>query len=496
VSTVCSSSLVAMHHAVRGLQAGDCDLAVAGGVNLLLDGGGMVVLAQIGALSPDGTCKTFSADADGYGRGEGCALVVLKRLADAERDGDRVLGVIRGSAVNHDGRSSGLTAPSGPAQQVVLREALQFAGLEARRRRLPRVPRDRDAARRPDRGPRAGEVYAVVARGVERPLLLGSAKGVVGHLEAAAAMAGVVKVLLAFRHGVVPPNPVPEVNPELPLHEFALRINTEVTAVAAPRERARRAAVSSFGLSGTNAHVILEEPPARPERQVVRGEGPYVWPVSGRHEAQVRANAAASPRSTRTRRTSARRWSPRAGSSSCAGRWWAVTTATRSRRGAEAGGAPRRPRVAGVRVRRPGLAASRGWAPSSYAWSPVFRAGVRRGGGGAAGRGAGTCGRRCGRTPTAGGPDGVDPAGAVRVQVAQAALWRAWAWAVGWWWATRSVSSRPPWSPGCGRSRTPRGWSRARSADGRAAAGGAMVAVGAPEGEVSRRWSRARSSRR
>jgi acyl transferase domain-containing protein/NADPH:quinone reductase-like Zn-dependent oxidoreductase/acyl carrier protein len=290
VNTVCSSALVAMHHAVRGLQDGDCDLAIAGGVNLLLDGGGMVVLAQIGALSPDGTCKTFSADADGYGRAEGCALVVLKRLADAERDGDRVLGVIRGSAVNNDGRSSGLTAPSGPAQQVVMREALAQTGFGPEAVDFLECHGTGTRLGDPIEVRAAAEVYAST-REASNPLLLGSAKGVVGHLEAAAAMAGVVKILLAFRHGVVPPTPVREVNPELPLGEFPLRIVGEVTPWARRAGHVRRAAISSFGLSGTNAHMVFEEPPARAERVVVRGEGPYVWAVSGRSEAQVRANA-------------------------------------------------------------------------------------------------------------------------------------------------------------------------------------------------------------
>jgi acyl transferase domain-containing protein/acyl carrier protein len=292
VNTVCSSSLVAMHHAVKALQDGECDLALAGGVNLLVDPHGAVALAQVGALAPDGACKTFAADADGYGRGEGVALLVLKRLSDAERDGDRILGVIRGSAVNHDGRSSGLTAPSGPAQQLVIADALAAAKVR---------PEDVDFLECHGTGTKLGdpievraaaEVYAV-SRPAERPLWLGSAKTVVGHLEAAAAMAGVVKILLALRHEVLPPTPVSSPNPELPLAEFPLRLATE--AVPWPRRAGHRrlAAVSSFGLSGTNAHMVFEEAPARPERVVVRGDGPYVWPVSGRSEAQVRANVAA-----------------------------------------------------------------------------------------------------------------------------------------------------------------------------------------------------------
>jgi 3-oxoacyl-(acyl-carrier-protein) synthase/NAD(P)-dependent dehydrogenase (short-subunit alcohol dehydrogenase family)/acyl carrier protein len=199
VNTACSSSLVAVHHAVRGLQAGDCDVALAGGVNAILNREGMVTLAQLGALASDGTCKTFSARGDGYGRGEGCALLVLKRLADAERDGDRILGVIRGVAVNSDGRSSGLTAPSGPAQQVVMRDALAFAGLQ---------PTDVDFLECHGTGTRLGdpievqaaaEVYAV-GREADKPLLIGSAKAVVGHLEDdGGRWRAIMKLVLALR---------------------------------------------------------------------------------------------------------------------------------------------------------------------------------------------------------------------------------------------------------------------------------------------------------
>jgi acyl transferase domain-containing protein/aryl carrier-like protein len=289
VNTVCSSALVALHHAVRGLQDGDCDAALAGGVNVLLNGGGMVVLAQIGALSPDGVCRSFSADANGYGRGEGCAVVVLKRLADAERDGDEVLGVIRGSAVNHDGRTSGLTAPSGPAQQVVMREALAAGGVRAHDVDYLECHGTGTKLGDPIEVRAAAEVYAV-ERPAEQPLRLGSAKAVVGHLEAAAAMAGFVKVLLAMRKGVLPPTPVASPNPELPLDEFPLQIVQQATPW--PRgARPRMAAISSFGLSGTNAHVVLEEAPLRASPLADRGDGPYVWPVSGRSADQVAANA-------------------------------------------------------------------------------------------------------------------------------------------------------------------------------------------------------------
>jgi candicidin polyketide synthase FscE len=290
VNTACSSSLVATHDAVRALQTGECDVAIAGGVNVIADPELMVVLSQIAALSPDGTCKTFRADADGYGRGEGAGMVVLKRLSDAEAAGDRILGLIRGSAVNHDGRAGGLTAPSGAAQQQVIREAMARAGVRAE---------DLDWLECHGTGTRLGdpievraaaEVYAPADR--SRPLLLGSSKAVVGHLEAAAAMAGLFKVLLSLRHGVVPGHAVPVANPELPLDEFPLALMTGPTPWPAGA-RPRLAAVSSFGLSGTNAHIIVGEAPRRALTAAARAPeattGLHLWPLSARSPAAVRA---------------------------------------------------------------------------------------------------------------------------------------------------------------------------------------------------------------
>jgi polyketide synthase 12 len=292
LSTMCSSSLVALHAAVQALRAGECDLAVAGGTNALTSGASSVELSQLGALSPDGRCKPFSAEADGYGRGEGAGVLVLKRLADAIADGDRVVGVIRGSAINHDGRSSGLTVPSGPAQREVIREALADAALAPSEIDYLECHGPGTPLGDPIEVRAAGEAYGE-GRDGERPLLLGSAKQVVGHLEAAAGVAGVVKVLMALRRERLPANRVPAFNPELPLGEFPLRVVTEPRPW--PRgERPRRAGVSSFGLSGTNAHVIVEEAPAAPLAAPSEpGDGPFLWPVAGRSEAHVRAYAAA-----------------------------------------------------------------------------------------------------------------------------------------------------------------------------------------------------------
>jgi acyl transferase domain-containing protein/acyl-CoA synthetase (AMP-forming)/AMP-acid ligase II/acyl carrier protein len=290
VSTACSSSLVALHAAVKSLQDRGCDVALAGGVSLMTTADTMLALSQVGALSPDGTCKTFDAAADGYGRGEGCGVVLLKRLSDAVADGDRIHGVIRGVAVNHDGRSSGLTVPSGAAQTELIRTALADAGLAAADVDFLECHGTGTVLGDPIEVRAAGEAYAEGRPG-DRPLRLGSSKAVVGHLEAAAAMAGVFKVLLALQHGRIPPNRVTTVNPELPLREYPLQIVTEPSPWARG-PRPRLGAVSSFGLSGTNAHVILEEAPATTEAAPgARGEPPWVWPVSGRSEAAVHAYA-------------------------------------------------------------------------------------------------------------------------------------------------------------------------------------------------------------
>ena len=209
-------------------------------------------------LAPDGRCKTFDAAADGFVRGEGCGVVVLKRLGDAVADGDRILAVIRGTAVNQDGPSSGLTAPNGPAQEAVIRAALAQRGRRAARGRLRRGARHRHRARRPHRG--AGARRRVrPGRGADQPLLIGSVKTNIGHLEAAAGMAGLIKVVLALQHGEIPPHlHFTTPNPHIAWAELPLEVPTAADAVA--RDGGRRiAGVSSFGFSGTNAHVVVEE---------------------------------------------------------------------------------------------------------------------------------------------------------------------------------------------------------------------------------------------
>ena len=256
VDTACSSSLAALHMAVRSLRAGECEMALVGGVNLVLSPDSLMTLCKARMLSPDGRCKTFDASANGYVRGEGCGVLVLKRLADATANGDTILGLVRGSAVNHNGRSGGLTVPSGLAQQELIQSALADAGLS---------PSDIAYVEAHGTGTAVGDpievdVLGQVHRGRPGKLLVGSVKSNVGHLEWAAGICGVIKVLLAMRHGVIPRSlHVENLNPRLDWDALPVSVVTE--QVAWP-DGPRLAGVSSFGFSGTNAHVVLEAAPA------------------------------------------------------------------------------------------------------------------------------------------------------------------------------------------------------------------------------------------
>lgn len=261
IDTACSSSLVAVHMAVQCLRERRASLALAGGVGLLLSPEVSISLTKARALSPDGRCKTFDATANGYVRGEGCGLVALKRLDDALRDGDPIMAVLRGTAINHDGRSGGLTVPNVNAQEALLRDALLDAGV---------VPADIDYVEAHGTGTPLGDpiemqaIHAVYGsqRHRNQPLLVGSVKTNIGHLEAAAGVAGLIKTVLSLQHGEIPPHlHFHQPNPFIPWGEMAVEIPTRRRPWPAVR-RARRAAVSSFGFAGTNAHVVVESAPA------------------------------------------------------------------------------------------------------------------------------------------------------------------------------------------------------------------------------------------
>ena len=262
VDTACSSSLVSVHLACRALRARECDMALAGGVNLLLAPEYSINFSKARMLAPDGFCKAFDAAADGFGRGEGCGFIVLKRLSDARANGDRILALIRGSALNHDGRSSGLTVPNGPSQQAVIRAALTDAGLEPDAVSYIEAHGTGTSLGDPIEMGALRAVFGKRKAGAG-PLQVGSAKTNLGHLEGAAGIAGVIKVVLALQHREIPAHlhfrsPSPHISWEnLP---FEIPTETRGWTPSGPRV----AGVSSFGFSGTNAHVILEEALAVP----------------------------------------------------------------------------------------------------------------------------------------------------------------------------------------------------------------------------------------
>ena len=291
VDTACSSSLVALHLACQSLRMQDCGLAIAAGVNLLMSPAVFRGFDQSGALSPTGACHSFDADADGFVRGEGCGAVVLKRLSDALRDGDPVLAVVRGSAVNQDGRSNGLLAPNPAAQMAVLRTAYANAGLSAH---------DVDYVETHGTGTLLGDpiearaLGTVLGRGRPHtsPLLIGAVKSNLGHLEAAAGMAGFIKSVLAVQRGTIPKNlHFHSPNPHIAFDQLRLKVvaeHQEWPSVGRPR----RAGVSSFGFGGTNAHVVIEQAPASQRVAVEAAPAVTTMVISGSTPERITSTAA------------------------------------------------------------------------------------------------------------------------------------------------------------------------------------------------------------
>jgi 6-methylsalicylic acid synthase len=298
VDTACSASLAAVEMACEALRQGTVPLAIAGGVMLIAAPALTLVMDAAGALSPDGRCKPFDAAADGYGRGEGCGILVLKRLSDARRDGGRIFAVIRGGSVNQDGRTNGIMAPSREAQEYLFRLACHRAGVS---------PDSVDYVEAHGTGTKVGDPIEAAALAAvfgsghtpRRPCLIGSVKSNIGHLEAASGVAGVMKAALALHHRVIPPSlNLTKPNPEIDWAESGLRVVTETIRWTTPDDRPRRAGVSAYGYGGTIAHLVLEEADAGDRSaaaaavpRVTLDDVPRLYPLSGESAASVREYA-------------------------------------------------------------------------------------------------------------------------------------------------------------------------------------------------------------
>jgi len=289
IDTACSSSLVSVHTACQSLRDGDCDMALAGGVNLILSPEVTITFSQARMMAANGRCKTFDASADGYGRGEGAGIVVMKRLSEAQRDKDNILAVINGSAINQDGRSNGITAPNSLAQQAVIREALDNADL---------APDQIQYIETHGTGTPLGDPIEIQSlkkvmmqeRSKANPLFIGSVKTNIAHLESAAGIASLIKVVLSLQHEQIPAHlHFNEWNPHIQLDEVPMQIVTENKAWTRS-DKKRYAGVSAFGFGGTNAHLILEEAPLKPVVSEVEtsSDDSIILPFSAQNESGLK----------------------------------------------------------------------------------------------------------------------------------------------------------------------------------------------------------------
>lgn len=291
LDTACSSSLVALHQACESLRTGACDMVLAGGVNAILRPEMTIAMSKASMLSPDGRCHSFDAAANGYVRAEGAGMVVLKRLSDAERDGDRIHAVVKSTASNQDGRTKGISVPNGEAQEALVREAHAFAGIAPSDVQYVEAHGTGTPVGDPIEANALGTVLSV-GRNPDTPCLIGSVKSNIGHTESASGIAGLLKVVLALKHAQIPANlHFNQANPSIDLDSLRLRVPTELTPWPDTSGKPRLACLNSFGFGGTNAHAVIEEAPTKLTNKVPEDDKLYLVPLSAHSELALKEAA-------------------------------------------------------------------------------------------------------------------------------------------------------------------------------------------------------------